>query len=122
MIHTAASLTCAFVLPTRAAMISLYGIICNGILLMYYGAPLSSIKTVLQSRSAASIYFPTVLLNGINAVFWSVYALAIRDKYLLIPNAIGASLCAIQTFLCFAFGKFTRDSKSEPPSTPDGIE
>lgn len=45
-IHLTAGLACAFLLPTRAAMISLYGLVCNGILLAYYGAPLSSIKQV----------------------------------------------------------------------------
>ena len=35
-IHTTAGLACAFFLPTRTAMISLYGIVCNAILLAYY--------------------------------------------------------------------------------------
>jgi len=65
-IHVAAATTCAFFLPDRAAMISLYGIVNNAILLMYYGAPLSTIGTVLATKSADSIFFPTVLINGLN--------------------------------------------------------
>jgi len=106
-VHLAAGLACAFLLPTRAAMISLYGLVCNGILLAYYGAPLSSMAKVLSSRNADSIYLPTVLLNGLNALFWSAYALAISDQYLLVPNAIGVGLCALQTLLCAAFGKLS---------------
>ena len=102
-IHTAAGLACAFLLPTRAAMISLYGIICNGILLAYYGAPLSTIGKVLKEKSSASIFFPTVLLNGLNALFWSAYAFAINDVYILIPNSIGLALSLIQTALCLTF-------------------
>ena len=30
-----------------------------------------------------------------------------QDWYLLVPNAIGAVLAAIQTMLCAAFGKFS---------------
>ena len=37
---------------------------------------------MLKTRSAASIYMPTVLLNGLNAAFWSTYALAIKDVWM----------------------------------------
>ena len=80
------------------------GLVCNGILLAYYGAPLSTIGTVLKERSARSIYLPMVVLNGLNAAFWSMYALAIGDKYILVPNAIGFVLAAAQSMLCLALG------------------
>jgi len=80
-IHAATAVACAFFVPTRAGMASLYGIVSNLILLAYYGAPLSSIGKVLKDRSAASIYFPTVAANGLNGAFWSVYALAIKDGW-----------------------------------------
>jgi len=104
-IHVAASAMSAFFLPDRAAMIALYGIVNNLILLLYYGAPLSTIGKVFKTRSSASIYFPTVLVNGLNGVFWTVYAIAIQDKYLFLPNAIGSTLAAIQVFLCLVFRK-----------------
>ena len=110
-IHAVAGTASCFFLPDRAAMASLYGIVNNAILLAYYGAPLSTIGQVLKEKSAASIYFPTVLINGINGLFWSTYALAINDMYLLAPNAIGAVLAGIQTFLCIVFGKFTGAEK-----------
>ena len=72
---------------------------------------MSSIGKVLKEKSASSIYFPTVLVNGINGIFWSIYALAISDVYILVPNAIGAALAAVQTVLCAAFGKFTGTDK-----------
>ena len=103
-IHVAAGTVSAFFLPDRAAIASLYGIVCNAILLAYYGAPLSTIGTVLKTKSAASIFLPTVLINGLNGVFWSVYAMAIKDNYLLAPNAIGATLASIQVVLCLIFG------------------
>ena len=69
----------------------------------YYGAPLSTIGTVLSTKSSASIYLPTVLVNGINGMFFSIYALAIGDTLLLAPNAIGATLAAVQVLLCLVF-------------------
>ena len=37
----------------------------------------------------------------------SAVVFAPQDWYLLVPNAIGAVLAAIQTMLCAAFGKFS---------------
>eukprot|EP00615_Pteridomonas_danica_P002634 CAMPEP_0114329364 /NCGR_PEP_ID=MMETSP0101-20121206/1033_1 /TAXON_ID=38822 ORGANISM="Pteridomonas danica, Strain PT" /NCGR_SAMPLE_ID=MMETSP0101 /ASSEMBLY_ACC=CAM_ASM_000211 /LENGTH=278 /DNA_ID=CAMNT_0001459013 /DNA_START=8 /DNA_END=844 /DNA_ORIENTATION=+ len=104
-IHLATATASAFFLPDKQAVSSLYGIVNNVILLAYYGAPLSTIGQVLSTKNADSIYFPTVLINLINGVFWSVYALAINDTYMLVPNAIGAALGVIQALLCIVFKK-----------------
>jgi solute carrier family 50 protein (sugar transporter) len=64
--HVAAGTYACFFLPDRAAMASLYGLMNNAVLLAYYGAPLSTIGAVLKEKSSKSIYFPTVLINGIN--------------------------------------------------------
>ena len=69
----------------------------------YYGAPLSSIQEVLRTRSSTTIHKPMVALNGLNAAFWSSYALAVGDPYILVPNAIGAALSAVQMGLCALF-------------------
>ena len=55
-----------------------------------------------------------MLLSGINALFWSSYAIAIKDLYILIPNAIGAALCTVQAALCLVFGQ---GNGSSPSST-----
>ena len=46
-----------------------------------------------------------LLFHLISGLFWSVYALGIKDMYLLTPNAIGAGLAAIQILLYIVFGK-----------------
>jgi len=102
-VHIAAAVWCAFCAPSRDAMITVYGALSNVILLGYYGAPLSTIGKVIKERTSKSIYLPTVLVNGINGVFFSIYALAIQDMLLFTPNAIGAALAAIQILLCLVF-------------------
>jgi solute carrier family 50 protein (sugar transporter) len=62
----AAGTYACFFLPDRAAMAATYGLVNNAILLAYYGAPLSTISAVFKEKSAKSIYFPTVFINGIN--------------------------------------------------------
>ena len=106
--HAITGTICAFCLPDRTAMAALYGLVNNAILLLYYGAPLSTISSVLKTQSSASIFLPMVVLNGLNGMFWGSYALAIRDWYLFAPNAIGAVLASIQGGLCVLFrGKKT---------------
>lgn len=65
-VHVAAGTYACFFLPDRAAMAATYGLVNNAILLAYYGAPLSTISAVFKEKSAKSIYFPTVFINGIN--------------------------------------------------------
>ena len=113
--HTAVAISCAFFVPTRAAMAALYGTFANFILLAYYCAPLSSIAQVLKDKSAVSIYFPTVLVNLINGAFWSTYGLAISDVYLLLPNAFGVALSAVQAMLCFAYDNAAVEDSPEEP-------
>ena len=42
---------------------------------VHRGKPLTMLAMCLCRRSASSIYFPTVLVNGINGAFWSACAL-----------------------------------------------
>jgi len=62
------------------------GIAVNLNLIFFYGAPLSSMFTVIKTRSSASIHKWTMTMNTVNAFFWCVYSLAIQDYYILIPN------------------------------------
>lgn len=65
------------------------GVAVNINLIFFYAAPLSTIMTVLRTKSSASIHFWTMLMNTVNAFFWCVYSLAIQDYYILIPNGLG---------------------------------
>ena len=113
-IHALAAVACGFLLPSKAACIALYGLLNNGILLAYYGSPLSSIKQVLRTKSAESIHRPMVALNGLNALFWSTYALALKDLYILVPNSIGAVLSAVQLGLSVAMPASPAAADDEP--------
>ena len=49
------------------------GIAANFVLLLYYSAPLSTVKTVLVTKSSASLYWPMCMMNVINSTLWVVY-------------------------------------------------
>ena len=61
------------------------GIAANFVLLLYYSAPLSTVKTVLVTKSSASLYWPMCMMNVINSTLWVVYG-RVRQWPVLKPN------------------------------------
>jgi solute carrier family 50 protein (sugar transporter) len=76
-------------------------------LVFFYGAPLSTIYTVMKSRSAETIHVPTMLTNTANGSFWAAYGIAVLDPFIAVPNALGALLGLIQIILCLLFPRNT---------------
>mmetsp|Transcript_4760 Transcript_4760/g.6004 ORF Transcript_4760/g.6004 Transcript_4760/m.6004 type:complete len:258 (-) Transcript_4760:397-1170(-) len=85
------------------------GIVVNVNLVFFYGAPLSTIATVVQSRDSSSIHGCTMMTSLLNCTFWTIYAVAVKDKYIFIPNAAGLCLSIIQAILYFGCPKQTRE-------------
>eukprot|EP00978_Attheya_sp_CCMP212_P033965 scaffold139999_cov55-Attheya_sp.AAC.2 len=79
------------------------GVAVNLNLLFFYGAPLSTIASVLQTRSSATIHIWTMLTNTANGTFWMIYGIAVRDYFIAVPNGIGAALGILQMILCLLF-------------------
>lgn len=75
------------------------GFIVNINLLFFYGAPLSTIYTVLSLRNSNSIHRPTMLLNTANAVFWTAFGIGTLDWFIIVPNGLGAILGFVQMIL-----------------------
>lgn len=89
------------------------GITVNCNLVFFYGAPLSTIWTVLSTRSSATIHRPTLLTNTANGAFWCAYGLAVLDPFIAVPNGLGAALGVIQVLLCLLFPRKVTDSPTE---------
>lgn len=75
------------------------GIITNINTCMFYGAPLSTIYTVIKQRNSSSIHRPTMIMNTSTAVFLTAFGFGVKDLIIIIPNGIGAILGFIQMFL-----------------------
>lgn len=88
---------------------AIVGYVVNFNLVFFYGAPLSAINRVLQTKRADALHVPTMVMNTSNAVFWTAYALApqINDPFIYVPNALGVVLGAMQFFLWMVFPKTT---------------
>jgi Sugar efflux transporter for intercellular exchange len=79
------------------------GFTVNLNLVFFYGAPLSTIFTVLSTYESSSIHIPTMLLNTINGTFWCIYGIAVKDWFIAIPNGVGTLLGIVQILLCCFF-------------------
>jgi len=94
------------------AKVFMVGIVTNCIVFFFYGAPLSTIFTVLKERDSVSIHIPTMILNTANASFWCAYGLAISDYFIGVPNGLGAIFGGIQIFLYMTFPRSSSSSSS----------
>jgi solute carrier family 50 (sugar transporter) len=70
-----------------------------------FGSPLSSLKTVIQTKSASSIPLPFTIATCLNCVFWSVVGIfQMKDAKVYIPNVLGLSFGLAQVALKLIFG------------------
>ena len=89
------------------------GTVVNMNLVFFYGAPLSTIFTVVRQKDSASIHIPTMVMNTLNGTFWFVYGMAILDFFVAVPNGLGTLLGVIQIVLCVTFPRHNgHDSSS----------
>lgn len=100
------------------------GLAANVNLAFFYGAPLSTIFTVIKERNTATIHFLTMVTNTANGIFWAAYGFAVMDYYIFIPNGVGALLGFVQFALYMIFPRIeaaddVKKDVEEKPSTDD---
>lgn len=91
--------TISFVPMSHDNKLLTIGIIVNINLVVFFGAPLSSIYTVITTKNSSSIHRLLMITNTFNAVFWTIYGLAIMNPIIILPNVIGVVFGVIQMFL-----------------------
>lgn len=96
----------------------LWGFTANAILLMYYAAPLSTIITVLSTKSAATLHWPLAVMQIFNGGLWLGYGLAINDPFVWVPNGVGACTGILLTTLIIVFRD--KKAKKSPAPSEDG--
>jgi len=92
---------------------------------VYYGAPLSTIRKVCKNRNSASLFLPMILANLVNAILWTAYGIAIVDWVLVGPNALGIVFAVLQIIIKFFYWGFgvsdpVEGDKTETSSSPSG--
>jgi solute carrier family 50 protein (sugar transporter) len=79
------------------------GFVAVAVNIAVYAAPLDTIKTVLATRSAASMPASLCIMNVINGSLWVTFGAVIGDMFMLTPNVIGVALSAVQVALIIKF-------------------
>ncbi|XP_052267272.1 sugar transporter SWEET1-like isoform X2 [Dreissena polymorpha] len=85
------------------------GSYCVCLTIIGYGAPLVSLSDIVRSKSTESLHFVLILANFLLGLLWTLYGLLIADRYVQVPNFLGAMLALIQLSL---FAIYPRSSHS----------
>jgi len=89
---------------TAAFRASCVGYFASSIFIVLSAAPLSTISTVLATKSADSILAPMMAAQCANTFLWTVYGFfAAKDVFVYGPNAVGLTLGLIQLALKLLF-------------------
>ncbi|CAJ1950235.1 unnamed protein product [Cylindrotheca closterium] len=79
------------------------GFLVNINLIFFYGAPLTSIVEVWQTKKSTSIHRPSMYMALMNATLWATYGFTQNDMVIMLPNLIGMSLGIMEFVLSQAY-------------------
>ena len=78
--------------------------------LLQFAAPLSTILTVLRTKSAKSLPRAIIFANVLTSALWTTYGVIKENKYIYGPNGTGLILGIAQVYL---YQKFSFQSNNE---------
>ena len=77
-----------FIASSLSRAVSVLGVICTAACLVSYGAPLSDIKRVVQTKSAESMSLQWCLISTITALLWTIYGHLRHDSNIIVSSFI----------------------------------
>lgn len=86
-----------------AEVSSALGLFASALFIVLSGSPLSTIKKVVSTKNSGSILAPLTFAQVTNTALWSLYGLAIKDKFVWGPNLTGLGFGLIQLVLKILF-------------------
>jgi len=92
-----------FIPTTAEVKQGVVGLCVNINLIVFYGAPLSTIAIVLRTKHSSSIHRRTLAMTTLNTIFWGSYGVGVMDMWIIVPNGLGIVLALIQLTLCCVF-------------------
>ena len=96
----------------------LVAVIANTSCVLYYGAPCSSMYTVIMTKDSSSLHLPMIFVNFLNAILWTVYGyFALNDLFVVVPNSIGLGLSVLQLCLITVYPATAASSCTSTVST-----
>eukprot|EP00270_Netrium_digitus_P002465 TRINITY_DN12792_c0_g1_i1.p1 TRINITY_DN12792_c0_g1~~TRINITY_DN12792_c0_g1_i1.p1 ORF type:complete len:267 (+),score=55.05 TRINITY_DN12792_c0_g1_i1:167-967(+) len=93
------------------------GIFADILCVAMYGSPLGVLKLVIETKSVEYMPFFLSLNTFLSGAAWTAYALYVMDNYILIPNALGVVLGAIQLLVFWMYSPRNSSRLSLPASS-----
>ncbi|XP_057778758.1 bidirectional sugar transporter SWEET16-like [Salvia miltiorrhiza] len=94
--------------------ITFVGLLCAGLTIGMYAAPLSAVRTVIKMKSVKYMPFLLSFFQFLNGGVWSAYAVLVEDYYIGVPNGIGFVLGSVQLMLYMMYkNKAGSDDETE---------
>lgn len=88
---------------TEGQKTSVLGYLADAMNFFLYLSPLEKVRQVIVTKSAASIPVLMSAMLCTNCALWFVTGIVDSDFFILVPNAIGTTLAAIQVALYFIY-------------------
>lgn len=93
---------------------TIVGYICSACGVMYYAAPLSVIRKVIETKNSKSLYMPTIITNVLNTLMWVIYGwFGIDDPVVYGPNLAGLFLSLSQLGLIVVYSNKECDTEAD---------
>lgn len=88
------------------------------IVLIFYASPLSTILTVIKTKSSKTLHMPLALTCLMNAILWFLYGLFLQDYFVALPNGFGGACAVVQLGLGWGYPKDPKDNDRDVPDSP----
>lgn len=94
----------------------LSGYICCGITVLFFAAPCCMLVDVFRKKCTEMLPLPLILMSFIGSVQWFAFGVIANDRFLQVPNFIGAVLSAAQLALFCIYPNKARSPLSSSSS------
>ena len=100
-------------------LVFLLGAFASGICILLFASPLSTVREVVATSNAASIYGPLTATQCTNCAMWTVYGIGIGDIWVYGPNGAGLTLGLAQLLLKLLYPSIEPRMRKDSPSDDD---
>ncbi|XP_051145424.1 bidirectional sugar transporter SWEET16-like isoform X1 [Andrographis paniculata] len=88
-----------------AIRLTVVGLICTGLTIGMYAAPLSAMRIVIRTKSVKYMPFLLSFFQFLNGGIWAAYAVLVADYFIGVPNGVGFLLGSVQLILYMIYRK-----------------
>lgn len=105
----------------RAEAIEVVGYICCGITVLFFAAPCCMLVDVFRKKCTEMLPLPLILMSFIGSVQWFAFGLIANDRFLQVPNFMGAVLSGAQLALFCIYPNKARSTFATTSHVPYSV-